>query len=106
MSAMILDSDMSNLQTTSQHDSRPVLRRATYVHVSDLTSVYNIDHAMLEQELTRVRAERELGRGVEAPESPDLEDDPTTAISDLDPTLSTNPQKRLQPPRGGYNLCV
>lgn len=106
MEPMVVDNAMSNLQTTSQQEARPVLRRATYVHVSDLTNVYNIDHAMLEQELKRVNAERELGTETEKPKTPDLEDaddDPTGAS--LDPTLSS-PQKRLQPPRGGYNLCV
>lgn len=110
MSAMIVDSPMSNLQTSSLQESRPVLRRATYVHVSDLTNVYNIDHAMLEQELTRVNAERELGSdvraGTEAIKTSDIEDDPAAAVSELEPALSSAPQKRLLPPRGGYNLCV
>lgn len=107
MSTMIVDSTMSNLQTTSPpQDARPVLRRATYVHVSDLTNAYNIDHAMLEQELARVKAERELGTDTEPPKAIDLEDESTAAVSELDPASSTNSQKRLQPPRGGYNLCV
>jgi hypothetical protein len=103
---MIVDSAMSSPQTTSTQESRPALRRATYVHVSDLTNVYNIDHAMLEQELTRVRAEQQIGTDAEVPKTPELEEDPAAAAPEIDLTLSTGPQKRLQPPRGGYNLCV
>lgn len=102
MIAMIVDNTMSNIPTTYQQEARPVLRRATYVHVSDLTNVYNIDHAMLEQELKRVKAERELEDRQEAT-GVDEDCDPTGAS--LDPVL-TSPQKRLQPPKGGYNLCV
>ncbi len=104
MAALIVDSKMSNIQGTSQ-ESRPSLRRATYVHVSDLTSVYNIDHAMLEQELKRVKIERERGTFAEPPKAHDMEDtedDPIAGTSEIDPC----PQKRLQPPRSGYNLCV
>jgi hypothetical protein len=93
--------------TSTTQQTRPVLRRATYVHVSDLTSAYNIDHARLEQELSRVKAEREqmgndatAGRQTKKPR----EDDPTAGEEgDLEAVM---PQKRLQPPRGGYNLCV
>ena len=69
----------------------PPLRRAVYVHVSDLLSAYNIDHAKLEEELQRVKkgaAAGSSGGGV-----------PT----ELD--TNSNP-KKLQPPRGGFNLCV
>jgi hypothetical protein len=86
--------------TTSQQPRAP-LRRATYIHVSDLTSAYNIDHARLEQELARVKTERDAKTVVVKPENEVLdivEDDSSGA-----PSL---PQKRLQPPRGGYNLCV
>mmetsp|Transcript_55539 Transcript_55539/g.161309 ORF Transcript_55539/g.161309 Transcript_55539/m.161309 type:complete len:565 (+) Transcript_55539:184-1878(+) len=105
MAIVIVESTMSNIQGNTQ-EIRPTLRRATYVHVSDLTNVYNIDHAMLEQELKRVKAEREKGTFQEPPKAHDIieetEDDPVSGSSDLDPS----PQKRLQPPRGGYNLCV
>lgn len=105
MAIVIVESTMSNIQGNTQ-EVRPTLRRATYVHVSDLTNVYNIDHAMLEQELKRVKAEREKGTFTEPPKAHDIiedtEDDPVSGSSDLDPS----PQKRLQPPRGGYNLCV
>ena len=69
------------------------LRRAVYVHVSDLTSAYDIDHRKLEEELSRVRAENSASPAVAA-----------TAPEDID--TSSYPQKCLQPPRGGYNLCV
>ena len=35
------------------------LRRAVYIHVSDLINAYNIDHTKLEEELDRVKAERD-----------------------------------------------
>lgn len=65
------------------------LRRAVYAHVSDLLSAYNIDHAKLEVELRRVLRTR-------------------AASSDGVPTeLDTAAHhKKLQPPRGGFNLCV
>ena len=79
--------------------NRPPLRRAVYVHVSDLTSPYNIDHARLEEELARVKAEAEQEEPEEASAAARLGGVPT----ELD---TSYPQKRLQPPRGGYNLCV
>jgi hypothetical protein len=93
--------------TTLQQPHPPALRRATYVHVSDLTSAYNIDHARLEQELARVKVEREATIEIQriVAEVPDTDEDVTQA-SELDASLATIPQKRLQPPRGGYNLCV
>jgi hypothetical protein len=95
---------MTPLPSDSQQ-SRPDLRRATYIHISDLTSAYNIDHARLEQELARVKVESEAAsRSTVGAEN---EDDPSGAsASDLDSTVMPLPQKRLQPPRGGYNLCV
>lgn len=66
----------------------PPLRRAVYVHVSDLLSAYNIDHAKLEEELQRVK------KG-------------TTGSDGVPTELDTNSNpKKLQPPRGGFNLCV
>mmetsp|Transcript_116307 Transcript_116307/g.335970 ORF Transcript_116307/g.335970 Transcript_116307/m.335970 type:complete len:544 (+) Transcript_116307:219-1850(+) len=99
MASMAGEGSMPNQSAMSGQEHRPALRRATYVHVSDLTNVYNIDHAMLEQELKRVKDARE--RGVEGSE-------PKSEIPDeeVDPELESSPQKRLQPPRGGYNLCV
>jgi hypothetical protein len=78
--------------------TRTPLRRATYVHVSDLTSAYNIDHVLLENEegsLTNITSKTD-----------DSDVDPSGVAPELDVTLATNPQKRLQPPRSGYNLCV
>lgn len=77
---------------TMLNTNQPPLRKALYVHVADLTSPYNIDQSQLEEELKRVREEREnpAESGLGVP-------------SELDTNAS---QKRLQPPRGGYNLCV
>lgn len=80
-----------------QAQPQPQLRRAVYIHVSDLTSAYNIDHAKLEEELNRVKAERE--KPPEAAGDRGLGGVPT----ELDTGAS---QRRLQPPRAGYNLCV
>jgi len=95
-----------NDPSTTQLESKPPLRRATYVHVSDLTNAYNIDHAVLDQELSRVKAERAHRTGQEAATAAALAASVDSAIEapDLDPEVS--PQKRLQPPKGGYNLCV
>lgn len=92
--------------SSSTQQPRPTLRRATYVHVSDLTSAYNIDHARLEQELSRVKAERKLldesvggatpGRQAKKPREEDPGEESSTA-ADLEIVM---PQKRLQPPRG------
>ncbi len=109
---------MSATATPSTQQPRPTLRRATYVHISDLTSAYNIDHARLEQELSRVKAER--GQSGDAAVAASIS--PThsalrssSAASEVDavtvPGVASDietviPQKRLQPPRGGFNLCV
>lgn len=105
--------------TSPTQTTRPALRRATYVHVSDLLSAYNIDHARLEQELSRVKANREqvggeIGTstdgGVSHLQAKTPKGDTAGILggeegsaADLEAAL---PQKRLQPPRGGYNLCV
>jgi hypothetical protein len=105
---------MSTPVPSTTPQPRPAtLRRATYVHVSDLTSAYNIDHARLEQELSRVKAEREkLGDGAPtvgrfAKKQREFDTDTAVGeegtVEDLDTVV---PQKRLQPPRGGFNLCV
>jgi hypothetical protein len=70
------------------------LRRAVYIHVSDLTSAYNIDHGRLEHELARVNDETK-NKFFETP----LQGVPT----ELDTGAN---QRRLPPPRTGYNLCV
>jgi hypothetical protein len=82
-------------------NSRTPLRRAVYIHVSDLISAYNIDHARLEAELARVKAEAEAEI---------VQDEDTSRSSSMGgvPTeLDTSyPKKRLQPPRGGNNMVV
>ena len=86
------DSTMQQLQTP-----RPPLRRATYIHVSDLTSAYNIDHKRLELELARVKVSG-LSQYPPSMQPSDMSTDEASVLS--------QPQKRLQPPRGGFNLCV
>ena len=83
---------MSMANTNPPH---PPLRRAVYVHVSDLTSAYNIDHARLEEELKRVKMDRE--------KPSEKQTNYRGVPTELDTGLS---KQRLQPPRGGYNLCV
>jgi len=73
--------------------ARAPLRRAVYVHISDLTSAYNIDHKKLEEELARVK----------------VESDPTHKSTETpadEASVASISQKRLQPPRAGFNLCV
>jgi len=79
-----------------QQSPRPPLRRAVYIHISDLTSAYNIDHKKLEEELSRVKdGEGKNSHGAESSHSP-IDEGSEASI----------PQKRLQPPRTGFNLCV
>ena len=94
-------------QAQAQAHPRTTLRRAIYVHVSDLTSSYNINHARLEQELARVKAESDASE----PGATEIERETDLGGSqhalDIDPALTQqHPQKKLHPPRGGYNLCV
>ena len=104
MAAGVVDSSMTRIPAASQQP-RQGLRRATYVHVSDLTSAYNIDHAKLEQELSRVKSERDAASIPDKP--PEIaEVDSSGASSELEAAIAPVQQKRLQPPRGGYNLCV
>jgi hypothetical protein len=109
MATAVFDSSMMTPLPIPSTQTRPVLRRATYVHVSDLTSAYNIDHARLEQELTRVKVEREaltVSTKTSDITAETAVDASGGASTDLDTALASVPQKRLQPPRGGYNLCV
>jgi hypothetical protein len=95
-----------------QQQQQQQLRRAVYIHVSDLTNAYNIDHARLEEELARVNKIRETA-AVPAQQNPmnnpNHPNNPAAVATrvgiptELDTSLS---QKRLQPPRGGFNLCV
>ena len=111
-------------RTTSTSTPRPPLRRATYVHVSDLTSAYNIDHAKLEEELSRVNAERDEGGGTSLvvegvgaksyastvrETAAAVADEAVAVAADIESDLVTPvaaQKQRLQPPRGGFNLCV
>ena len=89
---------MSVVNINQPHSSQ--LRRATYIHVSDLTNAYNIDHARLEEELARVKEEMENPVQETKPRSESLGSVPT----ELD--TSGAQSKRLQPPRAGYNIVV
>ena len=98
MATAIFMNSATSLPSENATQSRLPLRRATYVHVSDLTSAYNIDHGRLEQELARAKAEMET-------QMHDNET-PRTPSPDTESQLNPSSQKRLQPPRNGYNLCV
>ncbi|KAL7561219.1 hypothetical protein ACA910_004141 [Epithemia clementina (nom. ined.)] len=90
-----MSSSSQQQQQQQQQSSHPQLRRAVYVHVSDLTSAYNIDHARLDEELKRVKSNRENAL------------DPKSRVgASIEMDSSPTTQKRLQPPRGGYNLCL
>ena len=131
---------MAPITTSSvpQFTERQPLRRATYVHVSDLISAYNIDHVQLEREIARVNLKRSKHRKSDADAatrtttSGELitekvdhaatsgvpyentkndgincnSDEILSPDEDSDPEGPIVPQKRLQPPRGGFNLCV
>jgi hypothetical protein len=101
--------------STSQQQQKIPLRRATYIHISDLTSAYNIDNIQLEKEMSRVNAKRNKLQDVSSHNNDQDEgskdDDGKTGTPDEDPDLEVAlgpvvPQKRLQPPRGGFNLCM
>ena len=82
----------------NQHNRQTQLRRAVYVHVSDLTNSYNIDHVRLEEELARVKQQESTA----AMDSHD-ESERLGVPAELETGYS---QRRLSPPKGGYNLCV
>jgi hypothetical protein len=91
---------------TNQPRPQQQLRRAVYIHVSDLTNAYNIDHARLEEELARVKKNRETAfanEGSGTGGSGGVNAATGSIPTELDTSLS---QKRLQPPRNGFNLCV
>ena len=81
---------------TSPSQAPQTLRRATYIHISDLTSAYNIDHSRLEEELMRVSKDKEQ-------EKASIESTKEGFPTEFD---TNQQQRRLQPPRIGYNLCV
>ena len=77
---------------TMLNTNHPPLRKAVYISVADLTSPYNIDQNQLEEELVRSREER---------------DNPAESSLGVPAELDTSAvPKRLQAPRGGYNLCL
>lgn len=87
-------------QQQQQQQPRLPLRRAVYVHVSDLVAPYNIDHRKLEQELARVKNRNDENASPER----DLELAPGDDMS-----VTSVPQQKprsLHPPRAGFNLCV
>ena len=88
---------MSVMNTNQPHGTQ--VRRATYIHVSDLTNAYNIDHVRLEEELARVK--EELDNPVQ--ETKNRSESLGSVPTELD---TSGTQKRLQPPRGGYNMVV
>jgi hypothetical protein len=71
------------------------LRRAVYIHVADLIGTYNIDSVLLEEEIMRVKALRE---------NPLVDDG--RLFRGVPTELDTSSKKRLQPPRGGYNMVA
>lgn len=88
---------MSVVSTNYPHSAQ--LCRATYIHVSDLTNSYNIDHVRLEEELARVK--EELENPVQ--ETKNRSESLGSVPIELD---TSGPQKRLHPPRGGNNMVV
>lgn len=90
----------------TQQQSRFPLRRAVYVHVSDLTNAYNIDHPKLEHELAKVKEGNEENA---IPEEREIADLSPTGDGENSITSVPQPQSRrksLHPPRAGFNLCV
>jgi hypothetical protein len=92
-------------QQHQQQPSRVPLRRAVYVHISDLTNAYNIDHPKLEHELAKVK------EGNDENAVPEDREDIDLSTGDGDNSISSVPQpqarrKSLHPPRAGFNLCV
>lgn len=82
----------------------PQLRRATYIHVSDLTNAYNMDHARLEEELAHARTDQDRQQTLPPGDAPTS----TPLLHGGVPTEldTSHTQRRLQPPRAGFNLCV
>jgi hypothetical protein len=96
--------DATTTSTTSMSvvtNQRLPLQRARYIHVTDLTSAYNVDHAKLLQELERVKELSPLyDNNSEKPPARLLLADGVPA------ELDTSEKKRLQPPKGGSNMVV
>mmetsp|Transcript_3356 Transcript_3356/g.4706 ORF Transcript_3356/g.4706 Transcript_3356/m.4706 type:complete len:627 (+) Transcript_3356:399-2279(+) len=91
------------------------LRRASYVHVSDLVKTYNIDINRLKAEITKIKsleeAHRNEGNKHDAMPASNLTSEKEKSDN---PTSSQKPsfhqrsfhQPKLMPPSGGYNLCL
>jgi hypothetical protein len=99
--------DATTTSTTSMSvvtNQRLPLQRARYIHVTDLTSAYNVDHAKLLQELERVKELSPLyGNNDNNSEKPPAR----LLLADGVPAeLDTSEKKRLQPPKGGSNMVV
>jgi hypothetical protein len=117
---------MIGILSATQGQSQPTripsqpLRRAVYIHVSDLINAYNIDHVKLEEELDRVKADRDIadnkssrsnvGSGGYRVGSTVVTTSSTESSASMGgiPTEleARDPHKRLQPPRSGYNMVV
>lgn len=96
---------MADITQQQQQQSRFPLRRAVYVHVSDLTNAYNIDHPKLEHELAKVNEGNEENAIPEEREESDLSTgDGENSVSSV-PMPQTR-RKSLHAPRAGFNLCV
>jgi hypothetical protein len=72
------------------------LERARYIHVTDLTSAYNVDNTKLIQELERVKDMNPY----------DSEKHHARLADGVPAELDTSEKKRLQPPKGGSNMVV
>jgi hypothetical protein len=88
---------------TNEQQPRLALRRAVYVHVSDLTNAYNIDHPKLEQELARVKEGDEENV---FPEEREIDLAPGGDDSSIASVPQQPKRRSLHPPRMGFNLCV
>lgn len=94
---------MADITQQQQEQSRFPLRRAVYVHVSDLTNAYNINHPKLEHELAKVKEGTNDENTI--PEEREIE------LASGDSSVASVPEtqgrrKSLHAPRAGFNLCV
>ena len=89
---------MAETSTQSQQRSQQHLRRAKYIHVSDLiSSFYNFDNEQFESELARVNMERE---------NPAAEECGNRRAASVYAELDTgSSQRRLRAPKDGFNIC-
>jgi hypothetical protein len=118
---------MHGTQPHMRHAPVQPLRRAVYIHISDLINAYNIDHVKLEQELDRVKSYEDgnessrvhhhghsPSRCSSASAGSGSNKQGTHSSGGSHSSMGGVPielearehQKRLQPPRGGYNMVV